>query len=131
MLWFRFKVTSKKFTTSILHSIITSKPLFLNIFCRCFLIFSICGPLQFLKVDNSSYLYKPMYFALYCCPSKFNKNTYQFTHLSATVSAHRNTKHITSSFHPRLFLIKKQRFTGVIYNLLIIISKINYCFGKS
>ena len=68
------KVTSKLFTIFMEHSIITSKPLFLNTFCRRFLIFFICGPLQSLKIDNTSSLYKPTFFVSYCCPNKFNKN---------------------------------------------------------
>ena len=50
------------------------RPLFLNTFCRCFLIFSTCGPLQFLKIDSPSFLYKPMFFLTYCRPNKFIKN---------------------------------------------------------
>ena len=51
--------------------------LFLSTFFRRFLIFSICGPLQFLKVDSPSFLYKPRFFVLYCCPNKFNKKILQ------------------------------------------------------
>ena len=58
------------FIIFMLQSIITSRPSFLNNFCRRFLIFSICGLLQFLKIDSPSSLCKLLLFVLYCRPKQ-------------------------------------------------------------
>ena len=55
----------------------------LNTFCRRLLIFSICEQLQFLKIDNPSSLYRPVFFVSNCCPNKFNKNIPISLHTSA------------------------------------------------
>ena len=92
----RLNVTSKYFTIFMLHSIITSRSLFLNTFCRYFLIFCICGPLQFLKIDSPSSLYKPMFFVSCCHPNKFN-NKYLIVHTSPR-HRRRSLKHQTGHF---------------------------------
>ena len=70
-----------------------------------------------------------MFFVCIAVLTNSIKYTYKFARLRAIVGAHPNIKQATFFFHPRLFLIEKQGFTGVVYNLLII--EINYSFGKS
>ena len=55
-----------------LHVLIISKALFLNIFWKVFLIFSDYGPLVFLKAANPSSLYSPILLRLYMLPIKLN-----------------------------------------------------------
>ena len=50
----KFKVTSRKFTTLLLHWIESSRSWSLNNLQKCFLIFSESGPLTFLKIANPS-----------------------------------------------------------------------------
>ena len=55
-----------------LQFMIISKPLFLNIFWKVFLIFSDYGPLAFLKTANPSSLYSPILLGLHLLPIKLN-----------------------------------------------------------
>ena len=66
-----------------LQFMIISKPLFLNIFWKVFLIFSDCGPLVFLKTANPSSLYSPILLGLYLLPIKLNKKIPISSHTSA------------------------------------------------
>ena len=88
--------------------------LFLSTFFRRFIVFSICRPLQFLKVDSPSFLYKPRFFVLYCIAVLINliKKYYKFMHLCAIVGIHWNIKQFTSFFSSTFFLDLKVTIYG-------------------
>ena len=96
---------SRKFTTFLLHWIVSSSSWFINNLQKCFWIFSESGQLTFLKIANPSSPYRARFFLSYFSDNLWSKKLPTSSHTSAPWKAPIATSNNPLSFYIQVSLL--------------------------
>ena len=121
----KFKVISGKFTTFLLHWIVSSKSLSLKNLQKCFSIFSEAAPVAFLKIANPSSRDRARFFLSYFSDNLWSR---KFAYFCSVKSIHCYVKQSTIFFHPRLAFVEQEWFSSVFDNSLVVCWYANVLF---
>ena len=101
----KFKVISGKFTTFLLHWIVSSKSLSLNNLQKCCLIFSQAAPVAFLKIANPSSRDRARFFLSYFSDNLWSRKLLTSSHTSVPSRASTATSNNPLSFFIHVSLL--------------------------
>ena len=115
----KFKMISGKFTTFLMHWIVSSKSLSLNNLQKCFLIFSEAAPLAFLKIANPSTRDRARFFLSYFSDNLWSRKLPTSLHISAPSKASIATSKIQLAFFiDDLLLLNRSDFWAYLIRTL-------------